>query len=40
MDQDTEKMIKECWGCQLAAKASPIKTQPRPETDIPWTHVI
>ena len=34
MDQDIDKMIKECRGCQLAAKAPPIKTQPWPKTDI------
>ena len=39
IDQDIEKMIKECRGCQLAAKAPPIKTQPWPKTNIPWTHV-
>ena len=39
MDQDIEKMIKECRGCQLAAKAPPIKTQPWPKTDIPWEWV-
>ena len=39
MDQDIKKRIKESRGCQLAAKAPPIKTQPWPKTDIPWTRV-
>ena len=30
IDQDIEKMVKECRGCQLAAKATPIKILPRP----------
>ena len=28
MDQDIEKMVKDCRGCQLVAKALPIKNQP------------
>ena len=32
MDQDIEKMVKECRGCQLVAKAPPIKIQPWPKT--------
>ena len=39
MDQDIEKMIREYKGCQLAAKTPPIKTQPWPKTDIPWTRI-
>ena len=39
MDQEIEEMIKECRGCQLAAKAPPIKTQLWPKTQIPWTHM-
>ena len=39
MDQDIEKMVKECRGCQLATKAPQIKFQPRPKTDVPWTRL-
>ena len=39
MDQDIEKMIRECKGCQSAPKAPPIKTQLWPKTDIPWIHI-
>ena len=39
IDQGIEKMDKGCRGCQPAAKAPPIKTQPWPKTDIPWTCV-
>ena len=39
MDQDIEKIIRECKGCQLAAKAPPIKTQPWSKTDTPWTRI-
>ena len=36
MDQDIKKMILKCRDCQLAAKSPPIKTQPRPKTNMPW----
>ena len=36
MDQDIEKIIKECRGCRLLAKAPSIKTQPWLKTDFPW----
>ena len=36
MDQDIEKIVKEYRGCQLAAKAPPIKIWPGPKTDAPW----
>ena len=39
IDQDIEKMAKECRGCQLAAKAPPIKIQLWPETNVPWTRL-
>lgn len=37
MDQDIEKIVRECQGCQLAAKAPPVQIQPWPKTDTPWT---
>ena len=39
MDQNIEKMVKECRDCQLATKAPQIKFQPRPKTDVPWTRL-
>ena len=39
MDQEIEKVIKDCRDWQLAAKEPPINTQPWPKTDIPWTRV-
>ena len=32
-------MVKECRGYQLAAKAPPIKIQPWPKTDVPYTMI-
>lgn len=39
MDQNIQDMIKQYTGCQLAAKAPPIRTQPWPKTDVPWTRI-
>ena len=40
MEQDIEKMVKECRRCQLAAKAPPIKKiQQWPKMDVPWTRL-
>ena len=39
MDRDIESLIKTCKGCALAAKAPPIKFNPWPETDCPWSHL-
>ena len=34
-----DKDIKTCKGCQLAAKAPPVKFTPWPKTDVPWTRL-
>ena len=39
MDKDIEQVVKTCKGCQLAAKASPVKFTPWPKTDVPWTRL-
>ena len=39
MDRDIEKIVRECQGCQLAAKAPPVQIQPWPKTDTPWTRL-
>ena len=39
MDQDIEDLIRHCKGCQLAAKSPPVRTQPWPKTDIPWSRI-
>ena len=35
MDKDIEQVVKACRGCQLAAKAPPVKIMPWPKTDVP-----
>ena len=37
MDQDIEKIVRECQECQLSAKAPPVQIQPWPKMDTPWT---
>ena len=39
MDQDIEKIVKTCRGCALAAKAPPIKFNPWPKTNTPWSRL-
>ena len=39
MDKEVEKCVKLCKGCQLAARDPPVKTNPWPKTDIPWSRV-
>ena len=39
MDQDIEDLVRHCKGCQLAAKSPPVRTQPWPKTDIPWSRI-
>ena len=39
MDWDIEKIVRECQGCQLAAKAPPVQIQPWPKTDTSWTRL-
>ena len=39
MDQDIEDLVRHCRGCQLAAKSPPVRTQPWPKTDIPWSRI-
>ena len=35
IDKDIEQVVKTYKGCQLAAKASPVKFTPWPKTDVP-----
>ena len=37
MDKDIENMVKLCKSCTLVAKAAPIKFNPWPKTDKPWS---
>ena len=39
MDKDIENAVKSCKGCALAAKAPPIKFNPWPKTDLPWSRI-
>ena len=39
MDKDIEKAVKLCKGCAMAAKAPPIKFNPWPKTDLPWSRI-
>ena len=39
MDRDIEKIVRECQGCQLAAKAPPVQIQLWPKTDTPSTRL-
>ena len=39
MDRDIEKIVRECQGCPLAAKAPPVQIQPWPKMDTPWTRL-
>ena len=39
MDKDVENCVKVCKGCQLAARDPPVKTNPWPKTDIPWSRL-
>ena len=37
IDRDNERIVRECQGCLLAAKAPPVQIQPSPKTDTLWT---
>ena len=37
IDQDIENLVKQCRGCQLAARDPLVKIQSWPKTDVPWT---
>ena len=39
MDKDTDNTVKLYKGCALAAKAPPVKFNPWPETDLPWSRI-
>ena len=39
MDRDSKSLVKPCKGWALAAKAPPIKFNPWPETDLPWSRL-
>ena len=39
MDKEIENMVKSCKSCALVAKAPPIKFNPWPKTDKPWSHL-
>ena len=39
MDKDNENMLKSCKSCASVAKASPIKFNPWPKTDKPWSRL-
>ena len=39
MDKDIEQVVKIRKGCQLAAKAPPVKFTSWPKTDVPWTRL-
>ena len=39
MGKDIENAIKSCIGCALAAKAPPIKFNPWPKMDLPWSRI-
>ena len=39
IDKDIENAFKLCKGCALAAKSPPIKFNPWPKTDLPWSSI-
>ena len=39
MDKDIENTVKLCKSCALTAKAPPVKFNPGPETDRPWSRI-
>lgn len=39
MDRDIENAVAKCKGCALAAKAPPVKFNPWPKTDLPWSRL-
>ena len=39
MDKDIENMVKLCKSCTSVAKAPPIKFNPWPKTDKPWSRL-
>ena len=39
MDKDIENMVKSCKSCASVAKAPPIKFNPWPKTDKPWSRL-
>ena len=39
MDQDIENLVKQCRGFQLVARNPPVKIQPWPKIDVPWTQL-
>ena len=38
-NMDIENTVKLCKGCALAAMAPPVKFNPWPETDLPWSRI-
>ena len=39
LEKDIENMIRSCTGCALVAMSPPIKFNPWPKTDLPWTRI-
>ena len=39
MDKDIDDMVRMCKSCALVAKAPPIKFNPLPKTDKPWSRL-
>ena len=39
MDQDIEELVKSRGGCSLAAKTPPIRFQPWPKPNVPWSRI-
>ena len=39
MDQNIEDLVRHCKGCQLAAKSTPVRTQPWLKTDVSWSRI-
>ena len=39
LDKDIENAVKLCKGCALAVKAFPIRFNPLPKTDLPWSRI-
>ena len=39
VDKEIENLVKICKNCALAAMASPVKFNPWPKTDKPWSRL-
>ncbi|XP_029653001.1 uncharacterized protein K02A2.6-like [Octopus sinensis] len=37
--RDMKKLVKACRGCMLATKVPPVKYQPWPDTESPWSRI-